>query len=211
MFPSSEIPQYPSRAVGLGAEFIAVCFAAEVQVDTGTAGNAIPTITVEDTSRADKKPPPKPVDTKAQPEVSESSTLPALPTSPTVLEHEVPGDMPSGAAPEIPHWYKVGWRDVSGIDLPISAGDEKHKEILGVFLNEQYYGEWYHNAAMVVVVSARMRIGVKGMMYSCLPGRTCDTFHNALQFRVRLGIHHPSVLQHLLHDFYAPYPSSGTR
>ena len=152
--PRSEIPKYPSRAVDLGAEFIAIHFAAEVQVDTGTAGNAIPTITVEDTSRPNKKPPPKPVETEKQPEAPESPTWPTSPTSPTAPEHEIPGDMPNGSAPEIPHWYKVGWRDVSGIDLPMAAGDEKHREILGLFLSEQYYGEWYHNAAMVVVVSA---------------------------------------------------------
>lgn len=150
MLPLSAFHKYPSRAVDPSAEFIAPHFATEVQVDTGAAGDVLPTITVEDTSRTEKKPPPIPVDTEKPPEGPESPTWPASPSAP---EHEIPGDMPSGAAPELPHWYKVGWRDVSGIDLPGSAGDEKHKELLGQFLNEQYYGEWYHNAAMVVVVS----------------------------------------------------------
>ena len=62
--------------------------------------------------------------------------------------------MPAGLAPEIPDWYKVGWRDVSGVDIPPAAeGDAKDKEILNLFINEQFYGEWYHNAALIVVVS----------------------------------------------------------
>lgn len=62
--------------------------------------------------------------------------------------------MPNGPAPEIPDWYKLGWRDVSGIDkAPPSAGDEADKEVLTLFLKEQFYGEWYHNAALIVAVS----------------------------------------------------------
>ena len=63
--------------------------------------------------------------------------------------------MPAGPAPEIPDWYKLGWRDVSGIDRPaLQEGEEKDKAVLDLFLSEQFYGEWYHNAALVIVVSA---------------------------------------------------------
>ena len=62
--------------------------------------------------------------------------------------------MPTAPAPEIPDWYKLGWRDVSGIDRQVTLqGEEKDKELLSLFLTEQFYGEWYHNAAMIVAVS----------------------------------------------------------
>lgn len=65
-----------------------------------------------------------------------------------------PGAMPSGPAPAIPDWYKVGWRAVSGIDAPPPAeGEELDKGVLDLFLAEQYYGAWYHNAALIFFVS----------------------------------------------------------
>lgn len=67
---------------------------------------------------------------------------------------EVPGTMPAGPAPEIPDWYKIGWRAVSGIDTPAAEGDAKDKLILDAFLKEQFYGEWYHNVAVVIVVGS---------------------------------------------------------
>ncbi|EGO02737.1 hypothetical protein SERLA73DRAFT_165692 [Serpula lacrymans var. lacrymans S7.3] len=61
-----------------------------------------------------------------------------------------PGAFPSGPAPAIPDWYKVGWRAVSNIDAPaLEEGEEKDKTILSMYLNEQYYGDWYHNAALI--------------------------------------------------------------
>ncbi|KAG1757254.1 C2 domain-containing protein [Suillus lakei] len=62
----------------------------------------------------------------------------------------VPGEYPSGLAPAIPDWYKVGWRAVANIDAPaLEEGEEKDKHILQLFLAEQYYGQWYHNAALI--------------------------------------------------------------
>ena len=120
----------------------------------------LPTITIEDVDRGghDKKPSPQPLDTsranEQRADTPASPTWPASPTSPTSPEDQVPGAMPAGPAPEIPVWYKVGWRDVSGVDIPPAAeGDAKDKEILNLFINEQFYGEWYHNAALIVVVS----------------------------------------------------------
>jgi hypothetical protein len=78
---------------------------------------------------------------------------PVTPT-PSNKDSEPPGAMPDGPAPSIPDWYKVGWRAVSGIDTPpLQEGEEKDRSVLGVFLAEQFYGEWYHNAALVFIVS----------------------------------------------------------
>ena len=64
------------------------------------------------------------------------------------------GAMPAGVAPAIPDWYKVGWRQVGGIDTePIAAGEAKDLSVLQIFLGEQFYGEWYWNAALIVFVS----------------------------------------------------------
>ncbi|EMD41578.1 hypothetical protein CERSUDRAFT_110127 [Gelatoporia subvermispora B] len=104
----------------------------EVAVDTGNS-NIIPTITVHD---VDNVP---------------DGANPVSPVPPHSPEANVPGAMPAGPAPPIPDWYKVGWRAVSGIDEPVvSEGEEKDKAILAQFIHEQYYGEWYHNAALIV-------------------------------------------------------------
>ena len=68
---------------------------------------------------------------------------------------DVPGGLPDGLASAIPSWYTVGWRQMSGIDKPpLTEGEEKDKGILDAFLAEQFYGSWYHNAALIVFVSA---------------------------------------------------------
>lgn len=67
----------------------------------------------------------------------------------------IPGELPAHLAPVIPDWYKVGWRQMSGIDNePIPEGEEKDKGILDMFLSEQFYGSWYHNAAVIIFVGS---------------------------------------------------------
>jgi Ca2+-dependent lipid-binding protein len=61
--------------------------------------------------------------------------------------------MPDGPAPTIPDWYKVGWRSVGGIDNELPEGEAKELSLLETFVDEQYYGDWYHNAALVFFVS----------------------------------------------------------
>ncbi|KAF9065440.1 hypothetical protein BDP27DRAFT_1228932, partial [Rhodocollybia butyracea] len=59
--------------------------------------------------------------------------------------------MPSGPSPAIPEWYSVGWRAVSGVDVPpLPKGEEKDHSVLSLFISEQFYGDWYHNAAIIV-------------------------------------------------------------
>lgn len=122
-----------------------------IAVDTGNS-NVVPTITIEDVDNvahvsgrtngnANGHTPPSPTGSTASQQSS-----PDVPTP--------PGAIPTTPAPAIPDWYKVGWRAVADIDSPASTeGEERDKTILEMFLNEQLYGDWYHNAALIVVVS----------------------------------------------------------
>ena len=102
-------------------------------------------MTVED---ADASPTPAKADPVA-------AARPASPSPSSVVSEKssTPGDLPAGKAPIIPDWYKIGWRAVSGIDDPLPEGVEKDRGILFQHINEQYYGDWYHNAAVIIVVS----------------------------------------------------------
>ncbi|KAI0666337.1 tricalbin [Trametes maxima] len=124
--------------------------AKELSVDTGrTKPSVLPTITIED---VDQYPPTDTQSAQKSPATPTSPAWPSSPTLPTDPSSTVPGAMPDGPAPAIPEWYKVGWRDVSGIDQPpLAPGEERDKEVLSLFLKEQFYGEWYHNAALIVV------------------------------------------------------------
>lgn len=108
-------------------------------IDTGRA-NVVPTITVEDHDKIQHK------------AGSEDSFRSALDGQEAVLD-EMPGSMPTSPASAIPDWYRVGWRQNSSIDnAPPTEREEKDRKVLDMFLNEQFYGEWYHNAAVIVVV-----------------------------------------------------------
>lgn len=107
----------------------------EVTLDTGNSNNVVPTITVSDADVAAPK-----NDSKSKPVVADD----AMP--------KPPGDV-EGIAPTIPDWYRVGWRSVSGIDAPpLPEGEERDKGVLDMFLSEQMYGDWYHNAALIFFV-----------------------------------------------------------
>ncbi|KAG2756512.1 tricalbin [Suillus brevipes Sb2] len=94
-------------------------------------GAPVPTITVEN---ADEE--------TNEVQVKSGTVTPSAPA--------IPGEYPSGPAPAIPDWYKVGWRAVANIDAPpLEEGEEKDNHILQLFLAEQYYGQWYHNAALI--------------------------------------------------------------
>lgn len=102
---------------------------------------AIPTITIEDHDREK----PKVVATDApEPSVAEADDRQGD-------VNEMPGSMPASPAPTIPSWYRVGWRQNSGISN-IVEGEEKDQTIIASFLDEQLYGDWYHNAAVIVFV-----------------------------------------------------------
>jgi len=64
-----------------------------------------------------------------------------------------PGAFPTKLAPTIPEWYTVGWRQACDIDKPpLPDGEEKDLNILHMFIGEQFYGAWYHNAGIIIFV-----------------------------------------------------------
>lgn len=102
----------------------------ELAVDTGSDG-PVPTITVEDVD----KDAPKDVD---------KDVLKDVPP--------IPGQLPSSNAPAIPDWYKVGWRAFTDLDKPSEDDDQRQLRLMNTWISEQYYGQWYHNAAVIVFV-----------------------------------------------------------
>ncbi|KAF7437156.1 hypothetical protein PC9H_003992 [Pleurotus ostreatus] len=148
----------------------------EVHIDSGES-NVIPTITIEDH------------DTET-PKITAKDVSPA--TVADVAKDEsskVPGALPEGRAPEIPDWYKVGWRATSGIDnLPLEEGEEKDKGVLAMFLSEQYYGDWYHNAAIIffaVFASHFMTRFNFGWGWLLITLAICNTYYSTSLERVR--------------------------
>lgn len=100
-----------------------------------------------------------------------------------------PGEYPSGLAPAIPDWYKVGWRAVANIDAPPpEEGEEKDNHILQLFLAEQYYGQWYHNAALIcfaVFASHFLTRFNFGWGWLILLLSICNTYYVTSMARVR--------------------------
>ncbi|KIM32474.1 hypothetical protein M408DRAFT_327029 [Serendipita vermifera MAFF 305830] len=108
----------------------------------------IPTVTIED---ADANPSPVKPAPGAATANGGAAAAPLSASSIVSEKNSTPGDLPAGKAPIIPDWYKIGWRAVSGIDEPLPEGVEKDRGILFQHINEQYYGDWYHNAAIIIV------------------------------------------------------------
>lgn len=77
---------------------------------------------------------------------SAAETSKALPDTQAAGEVAVPGGLPQQVAAAIPDWYKVGWR-AQNRDFLESGGDleeMRQRSLLDEFLNESYYGAWYH-------------------------------------------------------------------
>jgi hypothetical protein len=153
--------------------------ATELQVPKGDI-NILPTITVEDID-SEKVPPPSP-----SPHDSHDVGTAAQP---------IPGGLPAHLAAAIPSWYKVGWRHMSGIDNPpLPEGEEKDKGILDVFLSEQFYGSWYHNAAVIVFVGLCASFHPLLALISHFAGRFCYTLPNPFWLRLGLAVHRSCYL-----------------
>ncbi|KZT44501.1 tricalbin [Sistotremastrum suecicum HHB10207 ss-3] len=138
----------------------------QLAVDPGTRPPP-PTITIQD---ADVE---KPVEQVAPPNVD---------------EQPVPGKFPDAPAPAIPDWFRVGWRAVSGIDQPAPEGVERDKTILEAWLSEMYYGEWYHNAAIIffaVAASHFMTLFHLGWGWLFLLLISCSAYYSMSMERVR--------------------------
>ncbi|KAF9270554.1 tricalbin [Marasmius fiardii PR-910] len=141
----------------------------EVAIDRGGGSAVVPTITVEDTDSTSKK-------LKVEGKVA----------SP---EPTVPGGFPAAPVPGIPDWYIVGWRQASGIDKPpVPEGEERDNAVLSLFLSEQFYGQWYHNAAIIVFAIfvshffTRFNFGW-GWLFILLA--VCNTYYATSMERVR--------------------------
>ena len=136
-------------------------FAAEVAISSGQTPALPPTITVTD------------ADTEAD-----------IPSS-----SELPGTLPEEAAPAIPDWFKIGWRAVGGIDnAPLTEGLQKDKALLEMFINEQYYGAWYHNAAIIffaVFMSHFLTLFRFGWGWLFILLAFCATYYKTSMERVR--------------------------
>ena len=104
---------------------------AEVQIQDA-ASTVVPTITIDNADAVGKEP---------------LVTAPPKTDIPTI-----PGAMPDQPLPAIPDWYRIGWRQVSGVDAKLSE-ELKEQAVLDSFLSDQFYGSWYHNAAVIVFVS----------------------------------------------------------
>ncbi|KAK0198528.1 C2 domain-containing protein [Armillaria mellea] len=144
----------------------------EVPVDRGNSA-VVPTITVHDADAASEK---SKVQAESVEQVDEDAEVP-------------PGALPAAAAPSIPDWYRVGWRQVSGIDQPPPReGEEKDKAVLEIFFTDQYYGSWYHNAGVIVFAVfashflTRFHFGW-GWLFIVLA--VCNTYYTTSMKRVR--------------------------
>lgn len=133
--------------------------------------NIIPTITFSDADAASK------------------SEYASSPKSDEPIAITAPGAMPEGIKPDIPDWYKTGWRQVGGIDAePLPEGDLKDASVLDMFLKEQYYGDWYYNAGVIVfaVFASHFltRFGFGwGWLFILLA--ICNTYYSTSMERVR--------------------------
>jgi hypothetical protein len=123
---------------------------------------------------------------------------------------QLPGAIPTQAADPIPHWYRVGWREMSGKDCMPLEGEAKDQSVLDLFISEQFYGDWYHNAGVIVFVCACHRRPVLNLTVSVV-GCLSDAFSNQVQFWVGLVVHSTCLLQHLLHYINAAAQTLLTR
>lgn len=112
----------------------------ELSVAGNSSAPAVPTIVVEDHGDGPKV---TAADTEqAAQDIQEEEAAAAA----------VPGAIPAKQAASIPDWYKVGWRQMSGIDKQPLPEEERDKGVLDLFLAEHYYGDWYHNAGIIIFV-----------------------------------------------------------
>ena len=111
-----------------------------------TATPTVPTVTIEDVDAKLEQQ----KETAGPPKNDSKGTAQSLHSSISDGADGVPGQLPPAAAPAIPDWYKIGWRAVGGQDTP--EGQDFDKHILATFIADQYFGDWYHNAAVIVVV-----------------------------------------------------------
>ncbi|KAB5592905.1 hypothetical protein CTheo_3616 [Ceratobasidium theobromae] len=139
----------------------------ELIVDTGGPTSITPTITIEDVDRDTKSVVEDPKVQNGQP---------------------IPGDLPGEPASVIPDWYKVGWRAHAGIDDPPPTREERERSVIEQWVSEMYYGEWYHNAAVIffaVAASHYMTLFRLGWGWLIILLAICTTYYKTSIERFR--------------------------
>ncbi len=110
---------------------------------------------------------------------------------------QLPGSLPTSEAARIPDWYKVGWRAFTDLDAPLEDEDQKQLRLMKSWISQQYYGEWYYNAAVIICVCHSCVHSLSQLMipspWSIL-GRTHISFYDSLQPRVGLALYPSSFV-----------------
>jgi hypothetical protein len=142
--PSDSGRGQPSLNIVLSCHAELFLFLVELAVDPGS-DDLIPTITIEDVD-VDKE--------GAKPgrqSISGSSN-----DAPNI-----PGQLPASKAPVVPDWYKVGWGAFTGLDKPLEDDDQRQLRLMNTWISEQYYGQWYYNAAVIIFVRHSTHISLQ--------------------------------------------------
>ena len=122
------------------------------------------------------------------------------------VEQDAPGAFPTKLAPTIPEWYTVGWRQAVGIDKPpLLDGEEKDNSVLHMFVAEQYYGAWYHNAAIIIFVCIWFFVHVP-LLNIIMTGCPGYSFLNAFPLWMGMVNYCTRYMQHHLLHFNEPFP-----
>ncbi|KAF8525146.1 tricalbin [Hysterangium stoloniferum] len=176
MFDSEASPEEKAASIGRTIKVIGSTNGVtnkELSLDT-SRGSITPTITISDVdkSQADEEVAP------SQPQSTVSETN----------NETTPGAIPEKPVPDIPDWYRIGWRAVSGIDNVPNTQEEVDKGILAAFLHEQYYGDWYHNAGVIffaVITSHFLTLFRMGWGALIVLLAFCTTYYTTSLARVR--------------------------
>ena len=143
----------------------------------------VPTITISDTDK-NVEPVKAAIDGKPKPSApSASASSPSPPPSPVT-----PGSMPDQPVGAIPDWYKTGWRAMSGIDDPVPTAEELDRNAVHQWLGEMYYGQWFHNAGIIifaVLMTHLFSVLKMGLAWIFLILAVCATYYSKSIARFR--------------------------
>lgn len=66
---------------------------------------------------------------------------------------QIPGALPDAPVKlrEIPDWFAIGWTGQDKLADPFASAQEiRAQSLLAEFVSESYYGEWWHNAGVII-------------------------------------------------------------
>jgi hypothetical protein len=174
----------------------------------------VPTIIIEDTANSGKKVTARDYGASSlsapgttTPQVPDSArsvastAVPATAVPPPEDEDagkDLPGSLADKQEPELPEWFQVGWRQVSGIDGPTPTTEMRGKAALNLFLKEQFYGDWYHNAGIIIFVRSLFSTRTIRTSQVISLGGSSVSLHGTFPSWLGLANYRPRLLQHLL-------------